>query len=85
MIDRAKLLNSRKNLRDSLRRRGGPLPMPLVEKIAKVLCNTQGDFDWDGLRDIEGNPSTAYAYHQYMKMARAVIKKCSLRAEEETK
>jgi hypothetical protein len=58
-------------------------PTKFELKIAKVLCWAQGEFDWKYLKDVEGNPSTAYAYDNYVEMARKVIKKLGL--EEESK
>lgn len=42
--------------------------------VAKAVCDAHGEFDWKYLKDVEGNPSTAYAYYDYLKMARAAIK-----------
>lgn len=48
--------------------------------VAKHLCDAQGEYNWRYLKDVEGNPSTAYAYYDYIEMAQKVIK--SLRLQE---
>lgn len=55
---------------------GNPTKFELT--IAKHLCDAQGQFNWQYLKDIEGNPSTAYAYYDYIDMAQKVIKKLRL-------
>jgi hypothetical protein len=55
-------------------------PTKFELKIAKVICDAQGDFDWKYLKDVKGNPSTAYAYYDYIETARKVIKKLGLKA-----
>jgi hypothetical protein len=42
--------------------------------VAKAICRAQGDFNWKYLKDVDGNPSTAYAYYEYLKMGRAALK-----------
>lgn len=46
--------------------------------IAKHLCDAQGQYNWRYLKDVEGNPSTSYAYYDYIEMAQKVIKKLRL-------
>jgi hypothetical protein len=53
-------------------------PSKFELKIARVLCDAQGDYDWKYLKDIKGNPSTAYAYFDLIEMAQKVIKKLGL-------
>lgn len=47
---------------------------PIEVKVAAAICRAQGDFNWRYLRDVEGNPSTAYAYYQYLKMGKAAVR-----------
>lgn len=48
-------------------------PSKFELRIAKVLCDAQDEYNWKYLKDVEGNPSTAYAYYDYIEMARKVI------------
>ena len=43
-------------------------------KVAAAICQAQKQFNWRYLKDVEGNPSTAYAYYDYLKMARAAVR-----------
>jgi hypothetical protein len=54
-------------------------PTKFELKIAKILCDAQGDYAWKYLKDVRGNSSTAYAYYDYIEMAQKVIKKLGLR------
>ena len=54
-------------------------PTKFELKIAKVLCDAQGEYNWRYLKDVEGNPSTAYAYYDYIEFAQKVIKKLGLK------
>lgn len=49
--------------------------------IARHLCDAQGQYVWKYLKDVEGNPSTSYAYYDYIEMAQKVIKKLRLTDE----
>jgi len=46
--------------------------------IAEHLCDAQGEYNWRYLKDVKGNPSTAYAYYDYIGMAQKLIKKLRL-------
>lgn len=47
---------------------------PSEVKTAKAICDAHGEFNWKYLRDTEGNPSTAYAYFDYLRMGRAAVR-----------
>ena len=47
---------------------------PVEVKVAAAICRSQGDFTWRYLRDVDGNPSTAYAYYEYLRMGRAAVR-----------
>jgi len=40
---------------------------------ARAICQAEGDYCWRYLKDVEGNPSTAWKYDQYLKMGRAAV------------
>jgi len=46
----------------------------LIKAVAKTLCKVEGEYDWRYLKNVKGNPSTAWKYEEYLKMATAVIK-----------
>jgi len=46
----------------------------LEVKVGEAICRAEGEFEWKYLQDVDGNPSTAYAYKRYIKMAKAAIK-----------
>jgi len=45
----------------------------LITKVAKAICGAEGTYDWKYLKDLDGNPSTAWKYLEYIKMAEAAI------------
>lgn len=47
---------------------------PLEVRVAAAICRAQGQFRWRYLRDVEGNPSTAYVYYEYLRMGRAAVR-----------
>lgn len=62
---------------------GHAKPTKFELRVAKVLCDAQGEYDWAGVRDVRGNPSTAYAFYDYIEMAQKVIRKLKLAEDED--
>lgn len=57
-------------------------PTKFELKIAKMLCDAQGEYIWKYIKDVDGNPSTAFAYYDYIAFAQKVIKKLGLTDED---
>lgn len=47
---------------------------PIEVKVAAAICQAQGEFRWRYLKDVKGNPSTAYAFYEYLRMGRAAVR-----------
>lgn len=47
---------------------------PVEVLAARAICKAHGDYSWRHLRDVKGNPSTAFAYYEYLRMGRAAVR-----------
>lgn len=46
---------------------------PVDVKVAQAICRAHGHYKWRYLKDVKGNPSTAFAFYEYLKMGRAAV------------
>lgn len=56
---------------------------PIEVAVARAICRAHGEFRWQYLKDVDGNPSTAYAFYDYLRMGRAAVKEMETRRSNE--
>lgn len=52
---------------------------PIEVMVARAICQAHKEFRWRYLKDVDGNPSTAYAFYDYLRMGRAAVKEIEKR------